>query len=139
MEEHEAAMEASAAAMAASARTIDRFSRLTSELANERTLLAWIRTGLAAIRTVFPFFAIIAAVSNPGSKIFVTGSQLAMMAVVLFAGVSGSMRYASVKNALRLADPPQEFGRISIMWFNGMLTISYMAIGAGIFTFNWLT
>jgi len=136
-EAHEAAMEATAAAIAESARTIDRFSRLTSELANERTLLAWIRTGLAAIRTVFPFYALIDATSSWGWRATVIAAQVAMMTVVMFAGVSGTLRYEKVKNALRLHDPPQEFGRVSVNWFNGLVGITYFAIAIGIYTMNW--
>jgi uncharacterized membrane protein YidH (DUF202 family) len=137
MEQQEVAMAETAADVARCARTIDRFSRLTSELSNERTLLSWVRTGLAAIRTVFPFFDLIEK-TDPGVwKMTVTFSQLAMMTVVIFAGLSGSVRYNKVREALRSPEPPDGFGRVSVWWFNGLVIVSYFAIGIGIYTLNW--
>lgn len=125
-------------AMADVYRVVDRFSRLSSELANERTLLAWIRTALAGIRGVFAFFSIpqIEGISN-GMFYY---CQLVMMAAVIFGGVSGTMRYNRVRNALRLVDPPQDgYGRLSIMWFNATVAFLTIAIAIGVLIRGWST
>mmetsp|Transcript_80060 Transcript_80060/g.151214 ORF Transcript_80060/g.151214 Transcript_80060/m.151214 type:complete len:359 (-) Transcript_80060:13-1089(-) len=124
-------------AMADVVRVVDRFSRLSSELANERTLLAWIRTAMAGIRGVFAFFSIPANDGNPNS--FFYFCQLTMMAAVIFGGVSGTLRYNRVRNALRLPDPPQDFGRVSVMWFNATVTILTISIAIGIFSRQWVS
>lgn len=116
--------------------TVDRFSRLSTELANERTLLAWVRTGLAAIRTTFTYYDLSADLAIwRGSIIF---SQIAMMTVVLFSAVAGAIRYNKIKSVLRQAEPPQEFGRISMHWFNALVVMSSIATAAGVYARTWV-
>mmetsp|Transcript_145423 Transcript_145423/g.253775 ORF Transcript_145423/g.253775 Transcript_145423/m.253775 type:complete len:355 (+) Transcript_145423:71-1135(+) len=116
-------------------KTVERFSRLSSELANERTLLAWVRTGLATVRTVFTFLAL------AGTSVAWTNdvllAQMLMMTAVLFAGLSGTVRYVKVRDALRMAEPPQYFGRMSVKWFVGIVLVTYIAIAAGVYTQHW--
>lgn len=132
---HDSTVSEAADAMNDVVKTVDRMSRLSSELANERTLLAWVRTGLAAMRTVFSFFGV--AALSAGWLDSVIFAQGAMMTVVLVGSATGTLRYHRVRKALKMADPPEDFGRNSIMWFNSIVIITSVAVAAGIYTQQW--
>ncbi|CAK0845468.1 unnamed protein product [Prorocentrum cordatum] len=116
------------------AKSMDRFSRLSTDLANERTLLAWMRTSMAAVRTALALLAF----STQGIFLFSANvSRVAMVSLCLVAAWSGVRRYRRVKDATFMATPPQEFGRLSIDYFNYLVAVALVALCAGLYFKAW--
>mmetsp|Transcript_109727 Transcript_109727/g.310416 ORF Transcript_109727/g.310416 Transcript_109727/m.310416 type:complete len:275 (-) Transcript_109727:68-892(-) len=108
----------------------DRMSRLTTELANERTLLAWIRTGLAACRSELALFgaAVIEAMCRGPLYLL----HMVMLIIVVVASLEGTLRYNRIKKILRMPEPPEEFGRFSLRWFNVVTILAGVVLVAGV-------
>merc|ERR1719221_2065115 len=118
---------------AVAAESIDRFGRLSTDLANERTLLAWLRTAMAAIRTAFSFMDLSAGDHGFFWMSSVVMSRVAMITAILVATLTGIRRYSCVKQVTYMLYPPQNFGRLSIFWFNFLIVACFAVILPGMY------